>query len=328
MDAPIKWLLSGKGYIQYRTRVDLLGEDETTPDVVQARRSMLSQPEILELIQSLHDWPGKVLSSHKSANQSFHTLNFLSDIGLKTTDPGMEEVVERIFSQASEEGPFRLPMNIGTDHGGTGQDTAGWALCDAPNQVYALARLGLGDDPRVEKAANYLISLVRDNGWPCAVSRELGSFRGPGSKNAPCPYANLAMLKMLSTRKEWRDHSAASIGIQTILHLWEARRDEHPFIFYMGTDFCKLKAPLIWYDILHVLDVLSHFPQAVTTPAFAEMLGVVTAKATVDGTFIPEAIYMPYKKWDFGQKKEPSRWITLLVHRILLRVENLKAGEK
>lgn len=328
MHIPVDWLMQGPAYIQYRARIDLFGEDESTSGVQSARSAMLNQPEILELVGSLSDWPGKVLSSHKSASQAFHTLNFLTDLGLRHDDAGMVTVVEKILAQASPEGPFRLPMNIGPGHGGTGQDTAGWALCDAPNQVYALTQLGLGDDPRVEKAADYLIRLVRDNGWPCAVSKELGSFRGPGPKNAPCPYANLAMLKMLSARKEWRDNPTASTGIQTISHLWDARRDEHPFIFYMGTDFCKLKAPLIWYDILHMLDVLSYFPQAIATPAFSEMMAIVTDKATADGAFIPEAIYMPYKKWDFGQKKEPSRWITLLVHRILLRVEKLKAGEK
>jgi hypothetical protein len=30
--------------------------------------------------------------------------------------------------------------------------------------------------------------------------------------------------------------------------------------FYMGTDFCKHKVPLVWYDILHVVDVLTQFP--------------------------------------------------------------------
>ena len=328
MPIPVDWLMQGPAYIQYRTRLDLLGEGETSPAVRSARLAMLDQPEIRELVDSLSDWPGKVLSSHKSASQSFHTLNFLTDLGLRYDDPGMAQVAEKILAQASPEGPFRLPMNIGPGHGGTGQDTAGWALCDAPNQVYALTRLGLGDDARVEKAAGFLVNLVREKGWPCAVSKELGTFHGPGPKNAPCPYANLAILKMLALKKEWRGTPAASTGIQTIVHLWEARRDEHPFIFYMGTDFCKLKAPLIWYDILHVLDVLSQYPEAVTSPAFSEILDIVTAKATVAGTFIPEAIYMPYKNWDFGQKKEPSRWVTLLVHRILARYEKSKAGEE
>ena len=28
-------------------------------------------------------------------------------------------------------------------------------------------------------------------------------------------------------------------------------------MFYMGTDFSKLKVPLVWYDLLHVLEVIT-----------------------------------------------------------------------
>ena len=212
-------------------------------------------------------------------------------------------------------------MNIGPSHGGSGQDTGGWALCDAPNLVYALIKFGLGDDPRVKKAVEYLVDLVQDFGWPCAVSKELGSFRGPGRKGDPCPYANLAMLKVMGAIPAYHTDPATKTGIQTLVRLWEQRQDQHPYIFYMGTDFCKLKAPLIWYDILHVLDVLSNFQQALSEPAYQEMLSIVQAKATPDGRFIPESVYQTYKDWDFGQKKEPSHWLTLLVCRIISRSE-------
>jgi len=32
--------------------------------------------------------------------------------------------------------------------------------------------------------------------------------------------------------------------------LWEKRREQKHYLFAMGTDFNKLKAPLIWFDIL------------------------------------------------------------------------------
>jgi len=323
MDIPVEWLLEGPAYVQYRTRVDLLGQAETDPAVLSARSAMLVQPEIADLAVSLQDWPGKVLSSHKSANQSFHTLNFLIDLGLKESDFKLREIAEKILSQASPEGPFRIPMNISAGHGGSGEDIGGWALCDAPNLVYALIQLGLGDDPQVTKAVKYLTGLVQDYGWPCVVSKELGNFRGPGRKNDPCPYATLIMLKILGLKPEWQDHRAAAIGIQTIARLWQTRRDQHPYIFYMGDDFCKLKAPLIWYEIIHVVDVLSHFPQAVRSESFQEMLEIVKDKATPDGLFIPESVYLPYKNWDFGQKKLPSFWLTFLVYRILLRSEKI-----
>lgn len=319
MEIPLQWLLDGPAYVQYRTRVDILNQAEENHAVQEARAAMLVQPEIQDLITTLQDWPGKVLSSHKSASQSFHTLNFLADLGVRVDDPGIRAITMKILEHPSPEGPFRTPMNINTAHGGSEEAISGWALCDTPNLIYALIQLGLKDDPRVKKALEYLAGLVKEFGWPCSVSKELGSFRGPGRKDDPCPYANLVMLKTLGLLPEWHDHPAVNTGIQTILNLWKQRKEQHPYIFYMGTDFCKLKAPLIWYDILHVLDVLSHFPQAIHSEEYQEMLEIVKTKAAPEGTFVPESVYMPYKNWDFGQKKMPSRWLTFLVHRILVR---------
>jgi len=52
------------------------------------------------------------------------------------------------------------------------------------------------------------------------------------------------------------------------------------------------------------------------------MLGVAVNKMNSDGSFIAESIYNPYKHWEFGQKKVPSRWITLIMHQILQKAGN------
>jgi hypothetical protein len=97
---------------------------------------------------------------------------------------------------------------------------------------------------QVQKATKYLFSLVHENGWRCVVSKELGKFRGPGKKEDPCPYATLAMLKMLSQFVEWRQSKEAHAGAECLLDLWQRSLELHPYMFYMGTDFRKLKAPL------------------------------------------------------------------------------------
>ncbi len=112
----------------------------------------------------------------------------------------------------------------------------------------------------MQAAVRHLVALMRANGWPCAVSKELGRFRGPGRKEDPCPFANLAMLKMLSEIEDLRDSPACRFGVETLLGLWSESASQHPYMFYMGTDFRKLKVPFVWYDLMHVLDVLSRFP--------------------------------------------------------------------
>jgi len=322
MHPPIEWLLDGEPWIEYRTRRDLLGQSEADSQVQAARKAMLADVRVRDLVSGLAAWPGTVISSHKSAGQPFHKLTFLADLGLVRTDPGMQEIIERILELQSLEGPFQLTMNIPTHFGGTGRDQGAWALCDAPLIVYALEKFGLTNEPVVKKAIEYLAGLLRDNGWPCAVSRELGKFRGPGRKDDPCPYANLAMLKALSVNNELRDSTASHTGAETLLRLWTESNAQHPYMFFMGTDFRKLKVPFIWYDLMHVLEVLTRFPWLKNDARLLEMLAILKGKADQQGCFSLESIWTAWKDWEFGKKKTPSRWLTLQAWICLARIEN------
>jgi hypothetical protein len=320
MKPPIDWLLAGEPWIAYRTRLDLLGQSPEEPVVMSARKVMLADAQVQGLLVELSGWPGIVLASHKSASQLFHKLTFAADLGLKADDPGMDQITTRILEHQSSEGPFQLPTNIPTHFGGTGQDEWAWALCDAPLIVYALVKFGLGKTPEVRSAIEHLAGLVRQNGWPCAVSKELGKFHGPGRKEDPCPFANLATLKAFSEIEGLRDSPACRSGAETLLSLWQDSLTRHPYIFYMGNDFRKLKVPFVWYDLMHVLDVLSRFPWLKDDPRLQDMLQVMKNKTDAQGTFSLESIWTAWKGWEFGQKKAPSRWLTLMAWRIIGRV--------
>jgi hypothetical protein len=128
------------------------------------------------------------------------------------------------------------------------------------------------------------------------------------------------MLKVLAHLPALRESDSAKIGVETLLSLWQESKTRHPYMFFMGTDFRKLKAPLFWYDILHVLDVLSHFGWVSKDSRFRQMLEFVERKADDDGRYTPESIWTAWKGWDFSQKKEPSQGVTFFVQRILKRV--------
>ncbi|MDG6224058.1 MAG: hypothetical protein QCI82_00930 [Candidatus Thermoplasmatota archaeon] len=314
------WLLNSDPWIEYRTRIDLLEEPQDSKAVLSARDRMTSHPDIRSLIKDLGNWPGAVLNSHKSAGQSYHKLSFLADLGIKHDDTGVQSIIDRIFQHVSEEGPIQLPMRISSHHGGSNRDVQAWALCDAPTIVYSLAKMGLRSDERVEKAVDFLVMLSRENGYPCVVSKELGRFRGPGKKEDPCPYATLIMLKLMELYPEYRDSNHAKASASALLDLWENSRTRHPYIFYMGTDFRKLKAPFIWYDILHVAHVLSLNDHALKDPRFHDMVKVITGKADDVGRFTPESVWKAWDHWEIGGKKTPSPYLTMLVYRIKKKV--------
>jgi hypothetical protein len=316
----IDWLLEGQPWVRYRTRVDLLHQQEDSPEVLADREAILANPQVQALLEELTEWPGPVLKRHNDAKLHIHKLAFLADLGLQAGDPALKPVLERTFTHQSQDGAFQVIGNVPTHFGGSGKDEWQWMLCDAPLVLYALLKFGLEIDPRVQTASSHLGSLTRENGWPCAAASELGKFRGPGRKDDPCPYANLISLKALAQSEEWRESKACKIGAETILQLWEQRKEHKAYLFGMGTDFAKLKAPLIWYDVLHVLDVLSQFSWLRDDPRLGELVRLVKAKEDENERLTPESIWMAWKGWDFGQKKEPSRWVTLIAYRAFQRL--------
>src|SRR5665648_23343 len=316
----LEWLLKGESFIESKTRTDLLGQLENEPEVILAKNKMIGDQKIQLILTELKDWQKAVLSSHKNAGHPLHKLTFIADIGLKKENPDINIIIEKIFDHKSDEGPFQMPLNVPKHFGGSGNTEWAWCLCDAPLIVYSLAKFGLSKDEQVQKAVIHLVGLVHENGWHCGASKELGKFRGPGRKDDPCPYANLAMLKMLSQFDEWKNTKEARVGAETLLSLWAKSLERHPYLFYMGTDFRKTKAPLVWYDILHVLDVLSQFNWLKDDPRLTEMSTLLKLKADSDGKYAPESEWRAWKGWDFGQKKQPSRWLTFLVMRVLKRI--------
>ena len=198
-------------------------------------------------------------------------------------------------------------------------------MCDAPLLMYSVVKMDKKNTAETYKGVDFLLRLKRENGWPCAVSKELGKFRGPGKKDDPCPYVNLIMLQLLALFPEHKDSPAARTGVKCLLNCWETSKERHPYMFFMGTDFRKLKAPFIWYDILHVADVISQYDFALNDPRFKEMLNLINAKADKDSLFTPESIWKAWEGWDFAQKNKPSPWLTFLVYRINNRAGGLRA---
>ncbi len=319
-------------YVRYRTLIDLEGAAPDSPPARAALAETLADPRVALLLEDVSRWPGTVLNSHKSASQTFHTLEFLSELGLPGDHPAIATALDRILASAGPDGVPRLPMTYPKQFGGPGVETSSWALCDAPTLLTAAVRFGRSGDPGVRQGIATLAALARGNGWPCATSPELG-FRGPGRKDDPCPYASLVMLRLLAACAEALSASgdrsaadatlasdAARSGVAALLSCWERSRDWHPYIFYMGDDFRRLKAPFLWYDVLHVAEVLSSFPSARGDPRLAEMLALIRSKRSASGGYRPESIYQPYKAWDFGQKKDDSPWLCFLVRRLERRL--------
>jgi hypothetical protein len=234
-------------------------------------------------------------------------------------DAGMDTVIQRILERQSSEGPFQTLMQLYKRFGGVDGEHWVWMGCDAPVLLYALAAFGLDEHPRVIAARDHLINLIRDNGWPCSAAASLGKFKGPGKADDPCPIANLQALKALSQFESCLQSKEILPGLEMLLHHWEIREEKKYFLFGVGTDYKKLKYPMIWYDILHTADVLSRFPAAISDPRFRSLIDMINNQMDQQGRYTASSMYMAWKGWSFADKKQPSPWLTFLVMRIQKR---------
>jgi hypothetical protein len=315
-----EWLIHGPPWVEYRTRIDLLGQKESDPDVISARKRMIEHPLITQLIEELRDWPGYPIKKHNDAKHPIHKLVFISELGFKKKDQYIDEIAQKVLEGTTEEGPIALKWQLYKRWMGRDGIEMMWAMCDAPLLHYSLINLGYGDDERIKNGVEYLVGRIKENGWRCGGSNKLKNFKGPGPRESICPYASLLMMRLLSTSEEFRNSREASRGAEALLQRWELKGTEKPFLFGIGTDFRKLKAPLIWYDILHMTEVLTRFDRFRNDPRLKEMIDILKNKS-VDGRYFPESIWMAWKGWDFGQKKEPSRYLSFIVKRMLGRVD-------
>ena len=317
---PTAWLLEApEPWTRYRTLLDLLGRSESDPDVISTRSEMLAHPQVRSLVAIASTWGEYPFKRHNDAGYPIYALSTLADFGLQAGDPGMADVIARVMSRQSPQGAFESLVNIAPAFGGTGEDQWTWMACDAPTLLYALLALGVGAQAPIQRAVDHLLWLATADGWKCAASPEVGKFRGPGRKSDPCPIATVYALKVLAMLPDLRTGTAAHAGVEMLLKHWAAPRGQKYYLFGVGSDFRKLKYPFVWYDLLHVADVLRRFPFVHDDPRFQQMVDAITAQADSEGRFTASSMYQSWKGWSFANKKAPSPWLTFLAWRVRIQ---------
>jgi hypothetical protein len=302
------WLLeSPEPYIRYQA-LRLLKPDEADPTLLD------DDPFIRENIEIIAGWKESILERHNKPDIFIHRLAMLADLGVTLKTRTVRPLVKDLLKNISKDGTFLIKISIPTIFGGTGEPTKEWIICDFPVVVYALLRMGV-DDERLMRATRKLMELSGDQYYSCCGS--IPKFKGPGPRGGMCPYANLLVARALAASPEFRDTPAAKHAARAVLDHWSNRRTLKPFLFGMGTDFMKLKFPLVWYNLLHVLSGLAGVAGITSDPRFREMLNCLRHKLDENGRVKPESIYMSYKTEEWSDKKKPSRLLTILAHQLL-----------
>ena len=232
---------NGEDWLKYAIQINLLHAKKV--DQIALLQSALKDEKIHHALKEVAAFHSTRISSHKDPTLAIQRLLFLLDLGFDTSIPQIQTAIEEILAHKDDNCVYFSMINVPMQFGGTGEDSFSWCLCDAPNLMIALIKAGVSYEEHIRQGVDYLVSLCRDNGFPCVASPELGRFRGPGKKDDCCPYATLILTDLLSYLPEYRYSSIAKASSQALLNLWSTSREQHPYLFHMGTDFRKLKAP-------------------------------------------------------------------------------------
>lgn len=304
-DDVLSWLMEGPPWIRYAVETQLLDRRRDPSDV-------LNDPDIKivgdRLRSNSSGFPalGTGKLRYNSGGNVYWDLTFLADIGLSISQLGLEDEVEGLFDLQKDDGSFILQEGTRSSY-----------LCIPSIILSSLARMGYAEDPRLVRFIDLALGQQRlDGGWHCAISRAKGNKL---QDTESCPMDNQNLLLLFGQYVTLREENRMNGAVSLLLEHW-ARRDEHwrPYGFGIGSQFMKVRYPETKYGLLRVLEVLSLYPYAVERPEYREMLSALVKKSK-GGRYSAESISRAYSKFDFGQVRAPSRWITFIVKRIIKR---------
>ncbi len=312
MTGPTQWLLeSDEPWTRYRTLVDLLDRSLDDSKVMAARAAVTRAEPVKRIFDAQRKdggWEADYLCYSCSSQHQGDTMSLLSvfaDFGLTVEDERVARACEFALRFQTDSGNFRV----------TTEDSQTF-ICLSANTVRSLAALGLIDDERLQRTYQYIVETQRlDGGWIHSKSAQ----RGQPREHVPsCPHATLNVLWALAEHPELRESRVARDGAEVVLRHWAERT--RLYGWGIGSTWPRLKYPFIWYGLLKYADVLSRFAFLKDDPRLREVIAVLIAKQDDAGHWRAESVYKYWKDFDFGQKKAPSPWITLLALRIIKRV--------
>lgn len=303
----INWLIEGPNWLKYAVEKQILYNNPNPSLAIQA----IQDPQIQTLLKVLKssDKGFDTVPAGKASytREVFWYLFFLADIGFTARDLDLEDEFKKIMSLEDDQHRFVLSKEMKPDY-----------FCISSILLSAMVRMS----PKIKKQLiphmHAIVDSQRlDGGWHCARSRAVGQKL---QDTVSCPMDNLNVLLLMSQYEEFKNDGRLNGAIDLLLKHWEKKDEKwRPYGFGVGTDFTRLKYPAVKYGILRVLDLLSLFPYAARNSNFNGMLNCVREKSN-RGKYYAESVMNSFAEFDFGQKKEPSRWITFLVERIERRI--------
>jgi hypothetical protein len=319
---PTDWLLEEDNpSVRYFTLRDILDRPENDPEARAAEQSVMQTGPVPEILEKQRE---------PSYRQSFPRYYADKYEGLVWSLIVLAELGAEPVPQIREQCEYLLANAQDTQDGGFSQHTAAKTgggrrseviPCLTGNLVWSLLRFGYLDDPRLQRGIGWLTQYTRFND-------------GAEDEPVPPPYDRLEMcwgrhschmgvvkaLKALAAIPEDRrtpevkETLAQSAEFLLIHHI---HRRSHNLKRASKPGWLKFGFPLMYQtDALEILDILSGL--GVKDSRMEEAADLMLSKQDDRGRWKTENTYNSDRLLvPFGQKGEPSKWLTLRALRIL-----------
>jgi len=288
---PLPWLLDPENpSVRYWTLTDILGRSASDAEVQETRAAIARQPLVEELFVRQHPdghW-GDDETKPYTAQGAVTALTLLHMLGVvpdERTTAGCNSFLR--FCQ-HESGGFSLTRTL----------RSAIFPCTTGEHLPFLAYFGLGDDPRVQAAAAFLIADMSTG-----AALDCGRYQ-----HRDCLWGAIAALNGLAMVPA--SEQSARVVKRLAAALLDARYDfqgEHKRWLTLGV-------PRAW-DLLSALKALAAHGYA-HNARFAPLLELLLERQDGQGRWRCGSVS---RTWPIEKRNQPSKWITLDALRLLKR---------
>lgn len=300
---PTPWLLEPDNpSVRYFTLTDLLECPQSETDVRQAKATIMTSEPVQKILDAQYPdgyWVKPGIGYSPKYRATVWQVIFLADLGATRTAQ-IEKACQHVFEHTQRpDGAFIANKR-----------ESGAILCLNGNLLRSLLWFGYGDDLRGQRGLDWLAARVNgDEGFCCHYNGQL-----------PCAWGAVKALSAFAGLPEGKRPPAVleamGRGVRFLLSYDLAKADYPNGHGSISPLWFRFGFPLTYVsNILETLLILTRLGHS-RHPSLAGAIEFMLGKHDEKGRWPLE--YSPAKTWvRFGQKGQPSRWVTLDALRVL-----------
>jgi hypothetical protein len=324
---PLPWLMeSGDPGVRYLALRDLLDLSSNDDKLRSARKAAHKEGPIAAVLSKMREegyWVKPGPGYNPKYRSTVWSMILLAQLGASISeDKRVEQACKYVLDHMSEGGQFTST---------TSGAPSGTIDCLQGNLLWSLMELGC-DDPRLDKAYEWMARTVTGEGIAPMEDRDAPvryyaykcgpTFACGVNNKLPCAWGGvkvmLAFSKLLSERQTPLIGKAIQQGVDFFFEIDPATAN------YPTRD--RRKPNRAWwkfgFPVFYVTDVLQLAEALVrlgygNDPRLAGVLSTIHEKQDSKGRWALEYEYTGKTWLDFGEKRQPNKWVTVRALRVI-----------